>query len=144
MYHIIAGLSFLGTFRPYLRKHITQNINPWEFMFMNSIVIGLVTGLYCYFHKKENPVNLLNLAPSQYLSVLIIACITVLGSLFYFSIEKDNVVSTSFLWRGVSSVIFVGTGLFLFEEKLTVTQLMGILITIVGSFLVAKEGGGTD
>ena len=111
---------------------------------MNSIVIGLVTGLYCYFHKKENPTNLLNLAPSQYLSVLLIASITVMGSLFYFSIEKDNIVSTSFLWKGISTIIFVGTGLFLFEEKLTVTQLMGILITIVGSFLVAKDGGGAD
>jgi len=144
MYHIIAGLSLVGTFRPYLRKHITQNINPWEFMFMNSIVIGIITGLYCYFHKGENPVNLLSLAPSQYLSVLIIGTITVMGSLFYFSIEKDNIVSTSFLWRGISTIVFVLTGLFLFEEKLTNTQLIGILITIVGSFLVAKDGGTTD
>jgi drug/metabolite transporter (DMT)-like permease len=144
MYYIIAGLSLADTFRPYLRKHITQAINPWEFMFMNSIVIGLITGLYCYFHKRENPVNLLNLAPSQYLSVLIIGLITVMGSLFYFSVEKDNIVSTSFLWRGISTIVFVGTGLFLFEENLTVTQLIGILITIVGSFLVAKDGGSTD
>lgn len=144
MYHIIAGLSLAGTFRPYLRKHITQDINPWEFMFMNSIVIGLITGLYCYFHKRENPVNLLNLAPSQYLSVLMIGLITVMGSLFYFSVEKDNIVSTSFLWRGISTIVFVGTGLFLFEEKLTVTQLIGILITIIGSFMVAKDGGSTD
>jgi len=144
MYHIIAGLSLVGTFRPYLRKHITQDINPWEFMFMNSIVIGIISGLYCYFHKKENPVNLLSLAPSQYLSVLIIGSITVMGSLFYFSIEKENIVSTSFLWRGISTIVFVLTGLFLFEEKLTNTQLIGILITIVGSFLVAKDGGTTD
>ena len=73
-----------------------------------------------------------------------IGLITVMGSLFYFSVEKDNIVSTSFLWRGISTIVFVGTGLFLFEEKLTVTQLIGILITIIGSFMVAKDGGSTD
>ena len=39
----------------------------------------------------------------------------------------------NFLWRAVSSVVFVLSGLFLFGEKVEVNQL-------VGSFLVSLEG----
>jgi multidrug transporter EmrE-like cation transporter len=32
--------------------------------------------------------------------------------------EKDNVLTTNFLWRGVSAAVFVGTGFILFNERL--------------------------
>jgi len=138
MLPVIAGLSILGTFRPYLRKHITQDINPWEYLFINSIVIGILSFIYCYFHKKEKISNLLSLSATQYCSVVIISSLTILSSLVFLSMEKNNSLTTSFLWKGVSAVAFVGTGMLLFEEKVTTTQLIGIITIIIGSFLVAS------
>jgi uncharacterized membrane protein len=142
MLHIIAGLSVLGTFRPYLRKHITQDINPWEFMFINSVIIGILSFIYCYFHKKEKISNLFTLSTTQYLAALIISGLTIVSSLVYLSMEKDNVLTSSFLWRGISAVAFVAVGFLLFKEKVTMTQMMGIIAIILGSFLVASDAGG--
>jgi len=44
------------------------------------------------------------------------------------------------LWRAISSVVFVLSGLFLFGEKVEVNQLVGIGIIIAGSFLVSMNG----
>jgi len=52
MIQAIAGLSFLKTFSPYMRNHIMDGIAPWEFMFLNSVIIGILCFLYSYVHKK--------------------------------------------------------------------------------------------
>jgi len=133
--------SLVNTFRPYLRNHVMKAIASWEFMFVNSIVIGILSFIYAYFYKKEDLTKLATLSWSHYGAILGIGGATVLSALVYLSYEQGNVLKTNFLWRGVSSVVFVLSGLFLFGEKVAINQLVGIGIIIAGSFLVSMDGG---
>jgi len=138
MIQAIAGLSFLKTFSPYMRNHIMSGIAPWEFMFINSVFIGTLCFLYSYVHKKEKFSNLLNLTPTQLGATVLLSSITVVSGLFYLSMEKDNVMTTSFLWRGIGTAVFVVTGILLFNEKLEWHQILGIVAVVAGSLLVAQ------
>ena len=47
-------------------------------------------------------------------------------------------MTTSFLWRGVGTAVFVVTGILLFNEKLEWHQILGIVAVVAGSLLVAQ------
>jgi multidrug transporter EmrE-like cation transporter len=106
------------------------------------VIIGILSFIYCYFHKKEKISNLFSLSGTQYLAAFIISGLTIVSSLVYLAMEKDNVLTSSFLWRGISAVAFVAVGYVLFEEEITTTQMLGIIAIIIGSLLVASDAGG--
>jgi len=137
MLQAIAGLSFIKTFSPYIRNHIMKGITPWEFMFVNSILIGVICFVYTYVHKKEKFSNLWTLTPTQIGAIVLLSTLTVVSGLVYLSMEQDNVLTTNFLWRGIGAAVFVVTGMVLFNERMEWHQLLGIVAIIGGSLLVA-------
>ena len=139
----ILGLSMLNTFRPYLRSHITMDIASWEFIFINSVVIGFISFIYAYIYKREKITNLFTLKWTQYIAAILIGSLTVLSTAVYLAYEGKDIIKTSFLWKGISSVVFIVAGLFFFGEKMFPNQIVGILVIIAGSFLVAMDGGKT-
>jgi len=143
MIPLIAGLSMLNTFRPYLRSHITTDIASWEFIFINSVVIGFISFIYAYIYKREKIANLFTLKWTQYMAAILIGSLTVLSTAVYLAYENGNVLKTNFLWRGISSVVFIVAGLFFFGEKMFPNQIVGVLVIVAGSFLVAMDGGKT-
>jgi drug/metabolite transporter (DMT)-like permease len=123
-----------------LRSHITTDIASWEFIFINSIVIGTISFIYAYIYKREKITNLFTLKWTQYIAAILIGSLTVLSTAVYLAYEKGNILKTNFLWRGVSSVVFIVAGLFFFGEKIMPNQI------VAGSFLVAIDSGksGSD
>jgi drug/metabolite transporter (DMT)-like permease len=146
MIPVILGLSMVNTFRPYLRSHVMTNIQSWEFIFINSIVIGIISFVYAYIYKRERLSNLLSLKWTQYAAAILIGSLTVLSTAVYLAYEGENIIKTSFLWRGISSVVFIVAGLLFFGEKMFPNQIVGVLVIVAGSFLIAMDGGktGTD
>jgi drug/metabolite transporter (DMT)-like permease len=141
MIPVIAGLSMVNTFRPYLRSHVMQNIAAWEFIFINSVVIGFVSFIYAYIYKQEKITKLFTLKWTQYCAAILIGSLTVLSTAVYLAYESNGIMKTNFLWRGVSSVVFILAGLFLFGEKMFPNQIVGVLVIVAGSFLIAMDGG---
>jgi len=137
----ILGLSMLNTFRPYLRSHVMTNIQAWEFIFINSVVIGIISFVYAYIYKRERLANLFSLKWSQYCAAILIGSLTVLSTAVYLAYEGANIIKTSFLWRGISSVVFIVAGLLFFGEKMFPNQIVGVLVIVAGSFLIAMDGG---
>lgn len=133
----------VNTFRPYLRSHILQDMEAWEFIFINSIVIGLISFIYAYIYKQEKISKLFSLKWTQYCSAILIGSLTVLSTLVYIAFEANGILKANFLWRGISSVVFILAGLFLFGEKMFPNQIVGVLIIVAGSFLIAMDGGKT-
>jgi len=130
-----------------MRTHIMEDVEIWEFIFINSLVIGFLSFLYAYIYKQEKITKLLTLSWTQYCAAILIGSLTVLSTAVYIAYDQANgILKTSFLWKGISSVIFIIIGLFLFGEKMLPNQIVGILVIIAGSFLVAMDGGktGTD
>ena len=146
MLPLLVGLSLLNTFRPYLRSHITTDIASWEFIFINSVVIGTISFIYAYIYKREKITNLFTLKWTQYIAAILIGSLTVLSTAVYLAYEKGNILKTNFLWRGISSVVFIVAGLFFFGEKMMPNQIVGVLVIVAGSFLVAIDSGksGSD
>jgi len=114
-------------------------VASWEFVFLNSVVIGTLSFLYAYAYKQEDLSKLFHLSWTHYASILGIGAATVLSTLVYLSYESANILKTNFLWRAISSVLFVLSGLFFFGEKVDMNQLLGIGIIIAGSFLVSMD-----
>jgi hypothetical protein len=130
----------MNTFRPYLRSHVMTAVASWEFVFLNSVVIGTLSFIYASIYKRGDLSKLTTLSWTHYAAILSIGGATVLSTLVYLSYESANVLKTNFLWRAISSVVFVLSGVFLFGEKVEVNQLVGIGIIIAGSFLVSMDG----
>jgi drug/metabolite transporter (DMT)-like permease len=136
MWPIIFGVSLIKSFRPFFKQHIVQTITDWEFLFLNSLLIAVVSFAYAYLHKKENIVNIFRLSYTQYLCAFILACMTIGTSLAIFKMQENGIITSVFLLKAVSSILFIGAGIFIFEEKLTYKQLLGILFVIIGLFLI--------
>ncbi len=114
-------------------------ITNWEFLFLNSTLIAIVSFVYAYLHKRENISNLFGLSCSQYMCAGVVVMITVFTSLAVFQLEENGqVVITSFLLKAVSALLLVGFGIFIFNEELNARQMAGILCMLLG-ILLLKE-----
>jgi drug/metabolite transporter (DMT)-like permease len=139
MIPLILGMTLLGTFRPYLRQHITTHLKTWEFIFVNSLVIGTISYIYTYIYKREKITNLMKLSWTQLAAAAVIGAVTVASALTYMSLEEQGIVKVSFLWKGISSVVFIAVGLMLFGETMDIHKFVGISAIIGGSFLLAAN-----
>ena len=136
MLPMIFGISFLKLTRPFFRKHIVQSITDWEFIFLNSILIAIVSFAYSYIHKKEDITNILKLTWTQYFCAIILVAITMFTSLAIFKLQEEGIVSTLFLLKAVSALLFIAMGVFIFEEEMNLKKLLGILLVLIGMFLI--------
>ena len=136
---MIMGISVLKSLSPFFRKHVMSTISNWEFLFLNSALIAIVSFIYAYIHKRENITNIFNLSLSQYASASVVVLITVFTSLAVFKLhENGKIVMTSFLLKAVSAIVLVGFGIIVFNEELSSKQLAGILCMMLGMALLHK------
>ena len=49
MYPFLFGIALLQQFRPYFRKHISDRLDPHEFVFLNTLCIGAVVSIYLIY-----------------------------------------------------------------------------------------------
>lgn len=136
---MIMGISVLKSLSPFFRKHVMSTISNWEFLFLNSTLIAIVSFIYAYIHKRENITNIFNLSLSQYACAGVVVLITVFTSLAVFKLhENGKIVMTSFLLKAVSAIVLVGFGIIVFNEELSSKQLAGILCMMLGMALLHK------
>ena len=90
-------------------------------------------------YKREKITNLIKLSWTQLGAATIIGAVTVASALTYMSLEEHGIVKMSFLWKGISSVVFVTVGLMLFGESMDFHKFVGIAAIIGGSFLLAAN-----
>jgi len=136
MFPIIFGVSILKNIAPYIRQHIFTHLEHWEFIFINSIIVGFISGFYAYVIKKENIMNLSRLEWSQYIAIFFLSSITIFSSLTILQLEQVSVLQTTFILKAFSMLILVFFGIFLFEEKITMKDILGFLLIFLGCFLI--------
>jgi len=136
MIPVIFGISLIKSMRPYIKRNVFDNISSAEFIFLNSLFIGVLSFCYAYIYKGENIENIWNLSYMHYMSGLFLACITVISSLAIFKLQEDSVITTTFIIKSVSSIILLIIGIFIYNERLTAKQIAGILLGILAIFLI--------
>jgi len=136
MLPVIFGVSLIKSMRPYIKKNVFDNISSAEFIFLNSLFIGVLSFCYAYIYKRENLGNVWNLSYMHYTSGLFLACITVVSSLAIFKLQEDSVITTTFIIKSLSSIILLITGIFIYNERLNAKQIAGIFLGILAIFLI--------
>jgi uncharacterized membrane protein len=67
---------------------------------------------------------------------MILVGITMFTSLAIFKLQEEGIVSTLFLLKAVSALLFIAMGVFIFEEEMNLKKLLGILLVSIGIFLI--------
>ena len=149
MYHYLFGLSILKSFTPYFRKHILTTLNSHDLLFINTFFyfsIVLTIFLYKLLFDKSKPLietfkNYKKLTISQIFALFIMSCLAVTSSLFIFEFDKNynTPLINSVFMRTASTISVILVGIFLFEEKYSWKQIIGVFLTIFGIFLISQN-----
>lgn len=129
-------VSLLKVFHPHIRKEILQHISYGEFIFLNSVLIGIISFVYTYIWQEADIHKLTNLSLQQYISAFFLAAVTIISSIIVFKIQENGVVSSSFILKMVSSFMMLIVGIFLYNETITPKQLCGIFLGILAILLI--------
>ena len=146
MYHILFGVSILKSMEPFFRKDVLQTLNNEEFLFINTLMISLliiVYTLYMYITKKTT-LNITSKLKSfsfiQIVFLLALAFITFISTVSIFKISSEfNTQNLNALVKTLTTVFALFIGVTFYNEQYTATQIYGIIITIVGIYLITKK-----
>ena len=146
MYHILFGVSILKSMEPFFRKDVLQTLNNEEFLFINTLMISLliiVYTLYMYITKKTT-LNITSKLKSfsfiQIVFLLALSLITFISTVSIFKISSEfNTQNLNALVKTLTTVFALFIGVTFYNEQYTATQIYGIIITIVGIYLITKK-----
>jgi len=149
MYYYLFGLSILKSFTPYFRKHILNTLNSHDLLFINTFFISIVVlciFLYNLFFDKKKPLietfnNYSKLSTTQILSLCVMAFLAVGSSIFIYEFDKNynTPLINSMFMKIASTISLIFIGVFLFEEKYSWKQIIGVFLTILGIFFIAQK-----
>jgi len=136
MIPIIFGISVLKSMRPYIRQNVFDKISSAEFIFLNSIFIGILSGIYAYIVNGENPARIWSLSYTQYSMGLFLGMMTVVSSVMIFKLQEEGIITMTFLLKSISAIVMLIVGVLFFNETLSEKQIVGIVLGILAVFLI--------
>lgn len=149
MYLLFFGITLLNQFRPYFRKYISDTLDHHEFFLLSAIMILFVISLYIVHlihisgHTSMGTLlgNMAKLSYIEVLAVFILSTFTVISGLLIFELDKNhnNPLVNSIILKALSMIAVVCVGVFVFEEKYKIHQVLGVGLIILGIFLASKK-----
>jgi uncharacterized membrane protein len=146
MYHILFGISILKSMEPFFRKDVLQTFNSEEFLFVNTLMISILIilyTLYMYITRKTkfNIVGKLRtFSFVQILFLVSLSLITFISTVSIFQISKEfNTQNLNALLKTLTTVFALFIGIIFYNEQYTANQIYGIIITIIGIYLITKK-----
>ncbi len=146
MYHILFGISILKSMEPFFRKDVLQTFNSEEFLFVNTLMISILIilyTLYMYITRKTkfNIVGKLRtFSFVQILFLVSLSLITFISTVSIFQISKEfNTQNLNALLKTLTTVFALFIGVIFYNEQYTANQIYGIIITIIGIYLITKK-----
>ena len=140
MYPFLISITMIKSIRPYIRKHVLQNMHSHEFLFLNTFFIGIiVAGFFLYkflcdksFEKNIEAIK--NLTLAQIICFAVLAIITVASSLIVIEFDKkyNTPLINSMITKFVSAITLI------FKEEYTMYQVFGMILTIAGIILITN------
>ena len=147
MYHYILGLTLLKSINPYFRKHILNTLSGHDLLIINTLFIGVIVFIIflykCFFDKSiiDTLNNYKKLSFTQIACLFSLAVLAVVSSLFVFELDKNyNTPLINSLFLKIASVVALGlVSIFIFREKYNWKQIIGILLAILGVYLITSK-----
>ena len=149
MYNYMFGLSILKSFTPYFRKHVLTTLNAHDLLFINTFIIFsivFVFFIYQLLFDKTKPLietfkNYRSLSFTQLGALLVMAFLAVGSSIFIYEFDKNynTPLINSMFMRTASTISLILVGIFLFEERYSWKQILGVFLTIFGVLLISQK-----
>jgi len=147
MYHYLFGLSILKSITPYFRKHVLNHLDSHDFFFMTTLIIFVILSaffIYRYFYDKSFDKSIKKITTMKYTHIgciFTIALLTIVGGVTIMELDKNynTPLVNVMLMRIFSTISLVLASIFIFKEKYTFVQMIGICMTIVGIFLISNK-----
>ena len=146
MYHILFVISALKSMEPFFRKDVLQTLNNEEFLFINTLMISVLITLYTLYMymTKRSTLNVFSklktFSFAQIAFLIALAFITFISTVSIFQVSKEfNTQNLNALVKTMTTVFALFIGVTFYNEQYTATQIYGIIITIVGIYLITKK-----
>lgn len=130
----------------FIFKDLTKYLGNIEIMVYYHLIFHVFTlGLIIYtiLYRKQNAIDFVNNYKNLPLFLKVVPVCVVMLSLFaqysYFKLLRGYDVNTLVpIFRGGSTIVIVLVGYFLYKEKISFMKLIGILIVLIGMYMVNK------
>jgi uncharacterized membrane protein len=148
MYHYILGASLFKSAVPYMRKHVLNTLDSHDLLYLEAFVFFIIV-LCIFFYKcifdKTNITNTIanyqRLTHKQLLCILSMSLISVIVVYLIFQLDKfHNTPLINYISRvSLTAVSAIIIGIIFFKEKYRIQHIIGILLTIIGIYLMTTN-----
>ena len=144
MYHLLGSI-ILKTIDPYYRRHLTsESLKPADYMYLETFIytfVLIIFVIFRYFYNKNETIetykNLKNVEIKDVVFLFIISFFFVYSTLMVYENEhKESAFINSVLLRGGTLVGILVVGILFYKEKYTWTQILGIIFSLLGIYLL--------
>ena len=144
MYHLLGSI-ILKTIDPYYRRHLTsESLKPADYMYLETFIytfVLIIFVIFRYFYNKNETIetykNLKNVEIKDVVFLFIISFFFVYSTLMFYENEhKESAFINSVLLRGGTLVGILVVGILFYKEKYTWTQILGIIFSLLGIYLL--------
>jgi drug/metabolite transporter (DMT)-like permease len=137
----------LKSISPYFRKHVLNHLDSHDFFFINTLFIFSILSLffiYRYLFDKSFDQSVKKITSMKFTHlgcIFAIAVLTIVSSITIMELDKNynTPFINSILMRIFSTIALVLVSIFIFKEKYTRLQILGICMTIAGVFLISNK-----
>ena len=142
--------EFIKVFTPYIRKSLLFTLEPFECMFLNSMIVLTLCGLLLLYkvvfanHRVAVTVKkYANLDLKHMVMALLVGISTVIASMVILTFDKhyNTPLINSMLFKIVSVFLLLFIGTTVFNESYSYKQILGIVFVIIGGVLVFYKDG---
>ena len=147
MYHIFGSI-LLKTIDPYYRRYLTSDtLNPTDYMYLETFIYTFILILFIifkYFYSKNEAIeSFKNLKSVQIKDIVFLSIISFFfmysTMMVYENEHQDTAFMNSVLLRGGTLIGVLLVGIFFYKEKYTWKQVIGIILSLVGIYLLMNK-----
>jgi len=147
MYHIFGSI-LLKTIDPYYRRHLTSNaLKPIDYMYLETFIYSFILIIFIifkYFLNRNDAVetfkNIKNVEIKDIVLMSIISCFFIYSTLMIYENEhNDTAFMNSILLRGGTLIGILLVGILFYQEKYTLKQVIGIVLSLSGIYLLMNK-----
>lgn len=147
MYHIFGSI-LLKTIDPYYRRYLTSNtLNPIDYMYLETFIYTFIIILFIifkyFYNTKEAIESFKNLKSVQIKDIVFLSIISFFfmysTMMVYENEHKETAFMNSILLRGGTLIGVLLVGIFFYKEKYTWKQVIGIIMSLVGIYLLMDK-----
>lgn len=141
----LFGSGIINTIKPYCKKHINSYLEAHEFMLLNTFLISTILSfyfIYLIFYDKTNVTDIYskytNLSNTQIFAIITLSLVTVISTIIGINADKkyNKSVTTNLMVKAFTTIIIIIAGIYLFEEKYTNYDFIGMILIIAGIYFI--------